>query len=148
MILPKVDRASMLNSLEVRTPFLDVKFAEFIFTLQDKFKFKNFTGKTILRKALKDSLAKKNFSLKENPVYKIIERKKMGFGCPLSNWLKNELKDKVNDVLNSKKLKNEGIFNTEFTKKIIKEHQLGISDNRKQIWSLLSFQMWKDNFFD
>ncbi len=134
-ILVKIDRASMLNSLEARSPFLDSNVVDFANNLPMKMKFRNLTRKYILKKMLENKLPNK-----------IIHRKKKGFGIPLTSWINNELKDEITHTLSKKKIDDEGIFNSSYTEKILKEHQNNKKDNRKQIWSLYIFHKWKEAF--
>ncbi|MFZ2169222.1 MAG: asparagine synthase-related protein, partial [Methylococcaceae bacterium] len=77
-ILTKIDRASMLNSLEVRSPFLDIDLIDYVSKLSFSLKFKNGNTKYILKKAAEVILPKE-----------IIYRKKKGFGAPIGKWFKN-----------------------------------------------------------
>ncbi len=121
-ILYKVDRASMLNSLEVRAPFLDTNVVEFINSLPKKYKIKGFEGKYILKKTMEGKLPQN-----------IIYRSKKGFGIPLSNWIRHELNNEIKCVLNSAP---ESIFNKIEINKILNDHILRKVNNRKLIWNL------------
>jgi asparagine synthase (glutamine-hydrolysing) len=121
-ILYKVDRASMLNSLEVRAPFLDTHVVEFINTLPKNFKLNGFEGKYILKKIMEDKLPKN-----------IIYRNKKGFGIPLSNWIKFDLKNEISNVLKSAP---EELFNLSEINKILSDHLNNKRNNRKLIWNL------------
>ncbi len=134
-ILTKVDRASMATSLEARSPFLDVEFAEFANRIPSKLKLKRFTRKYILKKSLKRKLPKG-----------ILYRKKKGFGIPLTKWLKNELKPIVLEVFNPSRINKDGLFNSKTISTMLDDHFSGKKDNRKQIWTLLMFEMWKERF--
>ena len=72
----------------------------------------------------------------------IIYRRKEGFGIPLSGWLKNELKDFCNEVLNEKDIKEGRLFDFEYIRVLKEEHFRGKEDNRKLLWTLLVFQLW------
>lgn len=130
-ILTKADRASMFTSLEVRAPFLDYKLVEFINSLPYHLKLKGWTTKFSLKELMRDKLP-------EN----IVERPKKGFGLPIAKWLTNELKDFAFDLLNEKKIKEQGIFNYAEIKKLLDEHLAKKVDHRKKIWTLLMFQQW------
>lgn len=120
-ILFKVDRASMYNSLEVRAPFLDRSVVEFINTLPKEFKIKGNNGKYILKEIMRDKLP-----------HNIIDRPKKGFGIPLSNWIKNDLKIEIESVL----LKPDNLFNPQYIRQLLAEHHTGIANHRKLIWNL------------
>ena len=98
-ILNKVDMASMANSLETRAPFLDVRLAEFGYHLSDKEKISGNESKLILKKVLRRYIPEALF-----------DRPKMGFGIPLSSWIKGPLKEWSADLLHSTEIRDEGIF--------------------------------------
>ena len=134
-ILTKVDRASMAVSLEVRAPFLDPRIAQFAASIPLEYKLKGNKGKYILKKAVAPFLPKN-----------ILQRPKKGFGIPIADWLKNRLNPLMHDLLAPEKLKKQGLFNTDFVQKIIKEHETNYASHHKQLWTLLVFQLWFDNF--
>jgi len=135
-ILTKVDRASMAVSLEVRAPFLDPRVAQFAASLPLEYKLKGNKGKYILKKAVEDLLPKN-----------ILRRPKKGFGVPIAEWLKGSLNPLLHDLLAPNRLKNQGLFNSDFVQKLIKEHEQNIASHHKQLWTLLVFQLWYENFF-
>ncbi len=134
-ILFKVDRASMLNSLEVRSPFLDHHLVSFINYLPVNFKLRGLTTKYLLKKLMKNRLPKE-----------ILHRKKHGFSIPLSKWLNTTLKNMLLDILSEKKLKRDGIFNEKYISQLINEHLGMKKDNRKLLWTILMFENWKKNW--
>ena len=134
-ILTKVDRASMAVSLEVRAPFLDPRVAQFAAGLPLEYKLKGNKGKYILKKAVAPLLPKT-----------ILQRPKKGFGIPIAEWLKGRLNPLLHDLLAPERLKNQGLFDAEFVQKLIKEHETGAASHHKQLWTLLVFQLWFDNF--
>ncbi len=134
-ILTKVDRASMAVSLEVRAPFLDARIAEYAASLPLEYKLKGGKGKYILKKAVEDLLPRD-----------ILRRPKKGFGIPIAEWLKNRLNPLLHDLLAPERLKKQDLFNTDFVRKLIKEHETGAASHHKQLWTLLVFQLWYDNF--
>jgi asparagine synthase (glutamine-hydrolysing) len=134
-ILTKVDRASMAVSLEVRAPFLDPRVAQFAASLPLEYKLKGYKGKYILKKAVEPLLPKN-----------ILQRPKKGFGIPIAEWLKNRLNPLMRDLLAPGRLKNQGLFDEKFVQKLIREHETGAASHHKQLWTLLVFQSWFDNF--
>jgi len=136
-ILTKVDRASMAVSLEVRAPFLDPRVAEFAAGLPFEYKLKGNKGKYILKKAVEPFLPRE-----------ILERPKKGFGIPIAEWLKGRLNPLTREMLDPARLKNQGLFDAEFVQKLIKEHETGAASHHKQLWTLLVFQLWFDNFLN
>lgn len=131
-ILVKVDRASMMNSLEVRAPFLDYTLVDFINSMPYNIKLNGWTTKYIFKKLMADKLPKK-----------IVGRAKKGFGMPIGKWLRSELKELTLDYLSEALIKEEGLFDHRFVKKLLDDHFCGRRDNRKYLWTLLSFEMWR-----
>jgi asparagine synthase (glutamine-hydrolysing) len=134
-MLTKVDRASMANSLEIRVPLLDHRVVEFTAGLPEHFKYRNGTGKYLLKKLLARYL----------PV-SLFERPKMGFGVPIDHWLRFELKDLLLDYLSAERLRKEGLFNTRFVDKKIKEHLSGQVNHQYRLWPLLMWEMWRERW--
>jgi asparagine synthase (glutamine-hydrolysing) len=136
-ILTKVDRAGMANSLEVRAPFLDREFIEYVSRIGYSVKLKGWTSKYILKMAMRGKLPKN-----------IIGRIKRGFSTPIAKWLKNELRGVLTDVLSPGYLKSQGLFNPLFVESLVKEHLCGKRDNCKQLWTLFMFEMWYKEYFN
>ncbi|MFC1648866.1 asparagine synthase (glutamine-hydrolyzing) [Nanoarchaeota archaeon] len=126
----KVDKMSMMNSLEVRVPFLDHELAEFMASCPVKYKAQG--TKHLLKEALADRLPSE-----------IINRKKHGFNIPTDKWYRNELKDFAEEVLSDRKLK--PYLNPNAVAKILKKHQSGY-DYSYQLNTLLSFGLWHKIF--
>jgi len=134
-ILVKVDRASMACSLEVRAPFLDHELVEFVMGLPSGLKLKGITSKYILKKAMKNFLPNE-----------VIQRKKKGFGVPVAKWVKGPLKDFLGDFLSAQRIKKEGFLNPEFVTSLLQDHLLNKKDNRKQLWTLLVWELWANRY--
>lgn len=130
-VLVKVDRASMMNSLEVRAPFLDTDVVDLANHMPNDFKLKGFERKYILKKLMEGKIPND-----------IIYRKKKGFGSPVAKWIREDMKPIVLDFLGKDSIEEMGIFNYEYINKILLEHFSGKVDNRKKIWTLLVFAMW------
>jgi asparagine synthase (glutamine-hydrolysing) len=130
-VLFKVDRASMAASLETRAPLLDHTFIEFLTRLPLDLKLRRFTGKYILKQAMRDRLPRE-----------VIDRPKKGFGMPVAKWVKGELRPLVRDTFASKRLEQSGLFNATFVQRMLDEHERGVADHRKLIWTLLMFELW------
>jgi asparagine synthase (glutamine-hydrolysing) len=130
-VLFKVDRASMAASLETRAPFLDHTLIEFLAKLPVDLKLRGLTGKYILKRAMRGRLPQQ-----------IIKRPKKGFGMPVAKWVKGELRTFVRDVFAPERLKNRGLFNADYVVRLLDEHERGVADHRKLIWTLLMFEMW------
>ncbi len=136
-LLVKIDIATMANSLEARSPFLDHKFMEFTARIQPSIKLKGLTGKWILKQSVKDMLPKR-----------ILTREKMGFGMPIGKWLRNELKDYMCDILLDKNSLQRGYFNKKALTTLIEEHVLSRHDHGYRLWSLLNLELWHQMFID
>ena len=122
-ILTKVDRASMYNGLEVRSPFLSKDIVNLSLNLPNKFKFNNGETKFLLRHLSKTKLPKI-----------ITTRKKHGFAIPLANMMRGPLKEKIEDTLLSSNNLVSDFFDRNNIEKTLKNHEKGI-DNRKPIWA-------------
>ncbi|MBW2082866.1 MAG: asparagine synthase (glutamine-hydrolyzing) [Deltaproteobacteria bacterium] len=134
-MLTKVDRASMGVSLEVRVPLLDHRVVEFTWRLPDKLKYKNGEGKHVLKNVLSRYL----------PV-SMFQRPKMGFGVPIGQWFRNELKDLITDYLSAESLRKEGLFNWELINQKINEHFSGKVDHQYRLWAILMWEMWRERW--
>jgi len=128
-MLKKVDSMSMLNSLEVRTPFLDHELVNFVFSLPDHYKINGYGKKLLLKNAFKQALPEEIFS-----------RKKHGFEVPLAKWFEGPMKNKLSQfLLNKELIVDQGIFNHE---EVLKLFNQGLKPNRDTIWAILQFQIW------
>lgn len=135
-MIPKIERTSNLNSLIVRTPFLDPEFIEMSFMIPSDFKLKGNNKKYILKETFKDILPRH-----------ILNAPKHGFGVPVGEWLKKELKNDLLELTERNFIKNQGLFQYEYIEKIIQEHLSGINDFSFQLWTLFVFQKWYKKVF-
>ncbi|MFH1479377.1 MAG: asparagine synthase-related protein, partial [Candidatus Omnitrophota bacterium] len=136
-LLVKMDIATMANSLEGRSPFLDHRLMEFAATIPSNIKIKGVKLKYILKVALKDKLPKE-----------ILSRGKMGFGIPIDVWFRGELKDYSHDILTNEKCIERGYFKKESVERLLKDHYLGNANNGSRIWTLLNLELWHKMFID
>jgi asparagine synthase (glutamine-hydrolysing) len=134
-ILVKVDRASMACSLEVRAPFLDHELVEFIMGLPSRMKLRGLTSKYILKKAMGNWLPDE-----------IIQRSKKGFGVPIAKWVKGPLKELFGELLSADRIRQEGFLNSEYVTNLYQEHLHNRRDNRKQLWTLLVWELWVNRY--
>ncbi len=130
-ILTKVDRASMMNSLEVRVPLLDHKLAELSFSIPSRFKLKGGDGKYILKRAMASLLP---------PA--ILAHKKQGFSVPLSYWFKDDLRDYIGDTLLSGNSLLSSYLDANYIKYSLSVGMRGKRDYTAKIWSLIFFEEW------
>ena len=134
-ILFKVDRASMAASLEVRVPFLNNDVVDFAMSLPIELKLRRFQGKYLLKQAMADVLPRE-----------VITRSKKGFNMPVAHWLTDELKDLTTDYLSPSRLARQGLFNPAAVQRLMDGHLTRERDNRKQLWTLLMFQLWAERY--
>ena len=137
-ILTKVDRMSMLTSLEVRVPMLDHVFLEWVASLPVEWKFKNGTRKYLLKK-----LAER---LGIPPA--LLHRRKQGFALPLQDWLRDELKEKFFSILLEPRTLQRGYFRPEAVRSIVNEHLRGRRNRSNVIWQMLILELWHRNFLE
>lgn len=137
-LLVKMDIATMANSLEARSPFLDHKLIEFVAQIPSHLKLgKRLTSKYILKRALKDFLPAE-----------ILNRPKMGFGVPIGKWFREELKDYMKEILLSSKTLSRNYFKEPKVTQLINDHISGKKDNGYRLWTLLNLELWHRMFID
>ena len=128
----KLDRSTMLNSVEGRVPFQDIDLLKNIYPILYNKKFSLFYDKKIIRNNFKNI---PNF---------ILNRKKHGWFSPDNYYLKNSLKDFFLDTFNKTKLNKQNIFNYESIIRLFKDHISDTSYNKSELVILLAFQSWYD----
>jgi asparagine synthase (glutamine-hydrolysing) len=129
-LLPKADRMTMAHGLEGRSPLLDRELIEYVTTLPDALKRRGGRGKIVLKEVGAELLPRE-----------ILERPKHGFGVPLGDWFRGELRPLVEDTLLSnprlgRRLRVEGV------RQIFEEHVSGRADRGHQLWTLLTLELW------
>jgi asparagine synthase (glutamine-hydrolysing) len=130
-ILVKVDRMSMANSLEVRSPLLDYKVVELAARIPTRFKVRNGRGKHLLRRVLESKLPAPT-----------MKKKKQGFSVPLRDWFRGTLRGLVHDCLGAGSQLPGEIFEAKHVRRILSEHDRGSADHARKIWLLLVFATW------
>ncbi|OQY93798.1 MAG: asparagine synthase (glutamine-hydrolyzing) [Sphingobacteriales bacterium UTBCD1] len=130
-ILTKVDRASMMNSLEVRVPLLDHKFAELSFRIPGNLKLNNLDQKYIFKKAMRSNLPQSFMKLP-----------KKGFSAPISQWFKGGLQEYVGDTLLSDTAAYSEYLNKKYVRKVLQRSENSNTSFSNRIWSLLIFEEW------
>ena len=136
-LLVKMDIASMANSLEARSPFLDHKVIEFSASLPSSWKICGLSTKYILKKTFKDFLPPE-----------IINRPKQGFGIPVGKWFRTSWKDYFREVVISPRAVQRGYFDKGYLEKIFNEHVSGVRDHGYRMWSLLVLELWHRIYID
>ncbi len=136
-ILTKVDRTSMAVSLEARAPFLDYRLVEFGLRLPLQYKVRNGEQKYLLKKILYKHLPKTLF-----------DRPKQGFDLPLNEWFRNELKTMLQQHLSKERLSRYGFINVDYVHSIMDAHFSGRYNYYYMLWTLLSFDLWYERYFE
>jgi len=136
-LMTKVDIASMANSLECRTPFLDHRVVELAAKMPIGCKMHGGRGKRILREAFPELLPDS-----------IFRRPKRGFGVPLAAWFRGELKEYSREVLLDRPASQRGYFRPGSVQRLWQEHQTGRFDHGYRLWSLLFFELWHRQWVD
>jgi len=134
-ILTKVDRASMAVSLEARAPLLDRRIFEFAWQLPMNCKIRGGTGKQLLRDVLARHVPRDLF-----------ERPKKGFNIPIGEWLRGELRDWAEDLLDEGAIASQGHFDAAHIRDIWTQHLRGHGHHDEQLWAVLMFQSWYKHF--
>jgi len=132
--LAYTDRASMAASVEVRVPFVDPVVAEAAFSIEGRAKIRRRQGKLALKEAAQDWLPPE-----------IVHRPKASFSAPLRAWVSGGLSELIGDVLVGGQLVSSGMIRREALSQLIADDQAGREDRSKQIWQLLSLEMWYRN---
>jgi asparagine synthase (glutamine-hydrolysing) len=135
--LTKVDVATMMNSLEARSPFLDYELMEFAARIPSNIKLKYGKQKYLLKK-----LASRFLPLD------VIYRKKCGFGIPIGFWFRGKFKSLIKEILLSDMAVKRGYFEMNYVKNILEEHLTGRCDHKYRLWALLCLELWHLMFID
>jgi asparagine synthase (glutamine-hydrolysing) len=134
-ILTKVDRASMSVGLEVRCPLLDYRVVDFAWRLPMPMRVNADGGKRILKRVLERYVPKPLF-----------DRPKRGFGVPIEQWLRNDLREWAENLLAPARLKEQGLLNADAVRNAWQEHQGGRISHTNMLWTVLMFQAWHEHW--
>jgi asparagine synthase (glutamine-hydrolysing) len=129
--LAYTDRASMAASVEVRVPFVDPVVARAAFSIEGTDKVRHRQGKVALKRAAESWLPRE-----------IVRRPKASFSAPLRAWVRNDLQEVINDVLVGGELAGSGMVSAGVLQHLIRDDQSGREDRSKQIWQLLTLELW------
>lgn len=135
-ILVKVDRASMLHSLEVRSPLLDHGLFEYVATLPPHYRRTLRESKIVLKRAVGDLLPEA-----------VLTRSKQGFGIPQREWLAGALKPLVCDTLTSAAARERGLFDPRYVDELLAAHDTARRHDYR-LWALLGFELWAREYLD
>ena len=134
-LLVKVDRATMFASIESRVPLLDNRLVEFSMALPFGYKIKGLTQKYLLKWLMKGKLPDR-----------IINRKKKGFGIPLTKWLQHDFRPEAESLLSKDSIESTGLLNYAYIDKLLKEHTAKAYDHRKKLWPVIVFVQWLQRY--
>jgi asparagine synthase (glutamine-hydrolysing) len=129
--LAYTDRASMAASVEVRVPFVDPVVAQAAFSIDGSAKIRGRQGKVALKQAAERWLPRE-----------IVHRPKASFSVPLRAWVRNDLREVIRDVLVAGELVQSGMLRREALLRLVQDDQAGREDRSKQIWQLLTLELW------
>jgi asparagine synthase (glutamine-hydrolysing) len=136
-LMTKVDIASMANSLECRAPFLDYRLVELAAAMPIEYKLHRGRSKRVLREAFPDLLPQS-----------VTRRPKMGFGVPLAEWFRRDIKDYSRAILLDSRTLDRGYFRREALRRLLDEHAAGQFDHSHRLWSLLCLELWHRQWLD
>ena len=137
-ILVKVDKASMFNSIETRTPMLDQQLVEYVSSLPSTIRTRNGVLKDLLKKVAADMLPAE-----------ILTRPKQGFGPPIERWFRSDLTNYAHELLDSPRARQRGIFNPEFIRNLLIDHASTKGVNHSSaIWTMLCLELWFQVYMD
>lgn len=135
VLVRRVDRITMLSSIEARAPFLDHKLTELVFKTMGEARIDGNVKKAWLKK-----LARKHLPAE------CIDRKKMGFSFPFEQWLYGEMGVLVQERFQEGKIFKDGWLNQSYCLKILSDHRSRKRDYASRIWSLFTLATWYDRW--
>ena len=134
-MLAKVDLMGMANSLEIRNPYLDYRVVELAARMPGEWKLKGTERKHILKSAFRDFLPSA-----------VLKRKKYGFGIPVGEWFRHDLKGLFEDVVSRKNVERIGLLHYDAVRDVYQEHLSGRRDATPLLWSVFAFQWWANRY--
>ena len=135
LLLMRVDKLTMANSVEARVPFLDHEVVELAMAMPDEQKIQGGVGKQVLKRAVSDLLPDD-----------LIWRPKQGFGTPVSDWFRGPLGDALDQALDSSAIHELGYFDREEMQRLVRLHRSGRAERSFQLWNLLNLTTWFDHW--
>ena len=135
-MLVKVDRTTMLTSLESRAPFLNKKLWNFTSQMPENYLQNGFDKKHLLKESFKQYFPDK-----------FLDKSKKGFGVPVGDWLRNSLKTELLSYIDKTFLLEQGVFCPDYIANIVQMHVAGKKDNTFRVWTFFCFQKWYVNSY-
>ncbi len=130
-VMVKVDRATMWYGLEARAPLLDAEVVAYLLRLPPTYTFGAWRKKRLFKELLRGRIPDQ-----------VLDRPKHGFAIPVAAWLKGPLAERLRDVTSEAFLREQGLFSPDLVHRLLQEQGSGRIDRRKELWALLSFQLW------
>jgi asparagine synthase (glutamine-hydrolysing) len=134
-LLTKIDRTTMLCSLEARAPYLDRALTEFAFGLPVKRRLRSFTTKWALAQVALRWLPRR-----------IVYRRKRGLSVPIARWLNGGLRTEVDRVLSPRRLRRTGLSHPATVGQLLAEHRSGRANHARALWTLFVFELWRERW--
>lgn len=134
-LLVKVDRATMLSSVEARAPYLDRFVTAFALSLPPRLRVRRLTTKWILKKAAEKWIPRD-----------VIYRRKRGLSVPIAGWINGGLRAEVDRLLDPARLRTQGIVNERQVAQLLAEHRSGQANHAKPLWAVIVLQYWLENW--
>jgi asparagine synthase (glutamine-hydrolysing) len=134
-LLVKVDRATMLSSVEARAPYLDRFVTAFALSLPADLRVRRLTTKWVLKKAAEKWLP-----------HDVIYRRKRGLSVPIANWINHGLRSEVDRLLAPERLRDQGIVNEPYVTKLLDDHRQGRANHAKALWAVIMLEYWIENW--
>jgi asparagine synthase (glutamine-hydrolysing) len=135
LLLMRVDKFTMANSVEARVPFLDHQLVEFAMSVPTDQKIRDGIGKHVVKRAVGDVLPQD-----------LVWRPKQGFGTPVSEWFRGELAGQLQSTLQSSELADLGYIDPDRVQTLLDEHRSGQAERSFQLWNLLNLSTWFDHW--
>lgn len=134
-LLVKVDRATMLVSLEARAPYLDRELATFALSLDPGLKVRGLQTKWLLKRVARTLLPRS-----------IVRRRKRGLSVPIAQWINRGLKTEVDRLLAPERLRREGVLRERRVRQLLSEHRAGRANHARPLWTLLVYETWRERW--
>lgn len=134
-LLVKVDRATMLSSVEARAPYLDRFVSAFALSLPADLRVRRLTTKWVLKKAAEKWLPKE-----------VIYRRKRGLSVPIASWINGGLRSEVDRLLAPSRIREHGIVNEKYLTRLLSEHRSGRANHAKALWAVIMLEYWIENW--
>jgi len=137
LLLMRVDKMTMATSVEARVPFLDHKLVEFAMRIPRELKLKNGRTKHILKRALEGVIPER-----------VLNRKKVGFGAPINEWMLDRLGSFVETSLFNSSLRRRDLFDYDFIRRLLTGHRMRRANFSFFLWILLNLNLWYEQWID